>query len=178
MKEMRHYECKCLQCGNKKQIAFQETPYPEYGDIFFHECRVCMKSTEFTRVLTRKTAAELRKRAAEKELRQSIEEACEAFGFSCRFLYQSVIVTTPLSDWCFDYHESRITLYHESTYKINFETGNYAKAHVQFKDRKLTPLEVIRYIAGHEQWRIQHRSEKVCSNEKASKPHGNMTRKT
>ncbi len=78
---------------------------------------------------------------------------CNEKGFSCRFLYQSVIITTDLSDWCFDYHLSRITLYHESTIKINFTTGNYAKAHVQFRNRKMTIPEVIDYIAKHDLWR-------------------------
>lgn len=80
-------------------------------------------------------------------LRQSIADRCAELGFRCRFLYQSVIVMTPLSDWCFDYHERKITLYHESTVKINFATGDYAKAHMQFHARKMTPLVVLSYIA-------------------------------
>lgn len=76
-----------------------------------------------------------------------------AYGFLYRFLYQSVIITTQLSDWCFDYHQSAITLYHESTIKINFETGNFAKAHVQFRNQKMSVPEVIDYIAAHDDWR-------------------------
>lgn len=75
------------------------------------------------------------------------------FKKSRRFLYQSVIVTTPLADWCFDYHQRKITLYHESTIKINFATGDFVKSHLQFANRKMTPLEVIDYIASHDAWR-------------------------
>lgn len=107
------------------------------------------------RTLTRKTATELRRRQEEDNLRNSISDRAAQYGFQCRFLHQSVIVTTPLGDWCFDYHQSRVTLYHESTVKINFETGNYAKAHEQFSQRKMKPLEVIDYIASHEAWRQQ-----------------------
>ncbi|MBR5109725.1 MAG: hypothetical protein IK099_05980 [Clostridia bacterium] len=39
-----------------------------------------------------------------------------------------------ISSWQFQYHESRKTLRHESTVKINFETGDYAKTHEQFRD--------------------------------------------
>jgi hypothetical protein len=106
-------------------------------------------------VLTRKAAAELRRQEAERQLRQSITDKCTELGFTCRFYYQSVIISTPVCDWNFDYHQPRITLYHESTVKINFQTGDYAKCHVQFKDRKIKPLEVIDYIAAHDQWRRQ-----------------------
>lgn len=36
----------------------------------------------------------------------------------------------------FDYHRPRKTLYHESTIKVNFVTGDYAKSHKQFKSEK------------------------------------------
>ena len=106
-----------------------------------------------TRVLTRKAAAELRRRQAEADLRQSILDRCAEYGFQCRFLYQSVIITTPLADWCFDYHTPKKTLYHESTNKINLVTGDYAKAHVQFRDRRMSSIEVIDYIADHDLWK-------------------------
>ena len=51
------------------------------------------------------------------------------------------------------HHESRKTLRHESTHKINFETGDYAKTHEQFRNRKMTCEEVIDYIAAHDEWR-------------------------
>lgn len=150
---MRQYECTCLTCGIKKQILFKSEPYPQYGESFSHYCTACETDTIHTRVLTKRTAAELRAAEREQALRQSIAEQCAELGFQHRFLYQSVIITTPLSDWCFDYHQSRITLYHESTIKINFATGDYAKAHTQFQNRKMTPSEVIAYIAAHDAWR-------------------------
>lgn len=153
---MRHYECECLACGVKKQLAFRDAPYPQFGETFARYCTVCGTETTFTRVLTRKTAAELRAAERERALRQSIADRCAELGFRYRFLYQSVIVMTPLSDWCFDYHERKITLYHESTVKINFATGDYAKAHMQFHARKMTPLEVLSYIAVHDAWRADH----------------------
>ena len=152
---MRQYECECLKCGRKRQFAFDE-PYPKFGDTFPRFCTMCAADTVHTRTLKKKTAAELRTVERENALRQSIVDKCAEMGFQCRFLYQSVIVTTALSDWCFDYHKSKITLYHESTIKINFATGNYAKAHVQFNARKMKPLEVIEYIAAHDAWRIKH----------------------
>ena len=147
---MRHYECVCSQCGIRRQLAFRAEPFPEIGDVFLFACASCGEETEHTRVLTKKAAAELRRRQQEEALRDSIMKQCAEHNFRCRFLHQSVIITTDLSDWCFDYHESRITLYHESTVKINFATGNYAKAHVQFASRKITPQEFIEYIAKHD----------------------------
>ena len=149
---MRHYESVCTACGRKMQIAFPQGPYPEYGDRFFHFCPLCEEETEHTRTMTRKTAAQQRRVQEEQQRREEIITLCEREGFSCHFLHQSVIITTDLSDWCFDYHQSRITLYHESTTKINFATVNYAKAHVQFRNRKMTIPEVIDYIANHDRW--------------------------
>ena len=147
---MRHYECVCAQCGIRRQLAFPAEPFPEIGDIFLFVCTSCGEETAHTRVLTKRAAAELRRRQQEEALRDSMIKQCAEHHFRCRFLHQSVIITTALSDWCFDYHESRITLYHESTVKINFATGNYAKAHVQFASRKITPQEFIEYIAKHD----------------------------
>lgn len=152
---MRQYECQCMSCGTKRQVAFKVEPYPELGDVFLVTCRTCQAETSHSRVLTRKAKAEVHRRQQEEDLRNSIGEKCSAYGFSYRFLYRSVIVTTPLADWCFDYHNSLITLYHESTIKINFETKNYAKSHVQFADRQINPLDVIDYIAAHDEWRQQ-----------------------
>ena len=104
----------------EKQLAFLDAPYPQFGETFVRYCTVCGTETAYKRVLTRKTAAELRAAERERALRQSIADRCAELGFRCRFLYQSVIAMTPLSDWCFDYHERKITLYHESTVKINF----------------------------------------------------------
>ncbi|MDD6967058.1 MAG: hypothetical protein PUK18_06105 [Firmicutes bacterium] len=150
---MRHYECECLRCSTRKQIAFSSEPYPELGEVFSFECTICKERTNFTRVIGKKASAELCRKHAEQKLRQTISDGCAAHGFQHRFLYQSVIITTQLSDWCFDYHQSAITLYHESSVKINFQTGDYAKSHVQFRNRKMSPLEVIEYIAAHDAWR-------------------------
>lgn len=150
---LRHYESECTVCSRKTQVAFSAEPYPEYGDRFQHFCPVCETETEHRRTLTRKTATELRRKLEEQQRRDEVVALCEKEGFSCRFLHQSVIITTELSDWCFDYHQSRVTLYHESTTKINFATGNYAKAHVQFRNRKMTIPKVIDYIANHDRWR-------------------------
>ncbi|MBQ8612285.1 MAG: hypothetical protein IJ412_11350 [Oscillospiraceae bacterium] len=152
---MRNYESECMKCGAKRQLAFKAEPYPEIGDIFLRHCPICDEETQHTRILTRKAAAELRRRQEEADLRSSIVEKSAEYGFKCRFLYQSVIITTNLADWCFDYHKSKITLYHESTIKVNFETGNYAKSHVQFANKKMAPLDVISYIANHDAWRTQ-----------------------
>lgn len=150
---MRHYECEYLRCGWKAQIAFQTEPYPKIGETFVRFCPSCSEETQMKRVLTKKAAAELRRRQEESDLRRSILDRCTEHGFQCRFLYQSVIITTPLSDWCFDYHTVKKTLYHESTTKINFATGDYAKAHVQFRDRRMSSIEVIDYIADHDLWK-------------------------
>lgn len=157
--KVRQYECMCRVCEGKHQIAFRGEPYPDLEDVFLRDCPFCKEKTKHTRVLTRRAAAELRRKQQEEDLRASIAEQCAAHGFQCRFLYQSVIVTTELADWCFDYHQPRITLYHESTVKRNFETGNFAKAHVQFSARKISPSDVIDYIAAHDAWR----SEKLKS---------------
>ena len=152
---VRYYECECQICKKQDQQRFFAEPYPEHDKLFECFCKSCQANTPHRRVLTRKLRAELRRIQAEKDLRQSIVDNCAEYGFSCRFLYQSVIVTTPVADWCFDYHQPKITLYHESTIKINFETGNYCKAHCQFRDKKMKPNEVIDYIASHDSWRAE-----------------------
>ena len=157
---MRHYECKCTVCGYKRQIAFSQEPYPELDDVFSFNCPSCNCETEYTRVLTKKAAAEQRKKEQEQSLRSLIVAKCNQYGFKCRFLYQSVIITTPISDWSFDYHTPRITLYHESTEKINRDTGNYAKSHLQFRDKKMTSVEVIDYISKHDIWRMEQNMAK------------------
>jgi hypothetical protein len=149
-----------MVCGRKTQVAFSAEPYPEYGDRFQHFCPVCETETEHSRTLTRKTATELRRKLEEQQWREEIMALCEREGFSCHFLHQSVIITTELSDWCFDYHQSRITLYHESTTKINSATGNSAKAHVQFRNRQITTPEVIAYIANHDRRRKSRETDK------------------
>jgi len=156
----RHYECECMSCGVQRTIAFQEEPFPKPKDTFLYPCPTCGDRTNHTRVMNRKTLAELRREQQEEELRSSIVEKCATHGFTCRFLYQSVIVTTPIADWCFDYHQRKITLYHESTIKINFATGDYAKSHLQFANRKMSPLDVIEYIASHDAWRAEKNPQK------------------
>lgn len=149
---MRQYMCECSQCGGQNHLTFEE-PYPKYGDQFIRYCKHCNNNTSQTMVLTKKIAKELHKEQAEKDLKESIRCYCQKYVFSCRFLYESVIITTPVSSWQFQYHNSRKTLRHESTIKINFETGNPAKTHEQFRDKKMSCEEVIDYIAAHDEWR-------------------------
>lgn len=156
---MRQFVCECLNCGLKKTRQFKEEPYPEYGEVFVAHCKVCDSDQNHTRVLTRKTQAELRRRQEEEDLKKSISDQCARHGFTCRFLYQSVIITTPLADWCFDYHEKYKTLYHENTPNTKYLTGHYVKAHTQFKGKKMTVSAVIEYIASHEGWRAEQRSK-------------------
>lgn len=146
---MRHLMCTCLKCGGQNHLQFEE-PYPQYGEQFVRYCRHCEEDTAQTMALTKKVATELRKQKAEEELQQSIIDCCNKYGFTCRFLFESVIITTPISSWQFAYHESKKTLRHESTTKINFDTGDYAFTHEQFRNKKMSCEEVIDYIAGHD----------------------------
>ena len=152
---MREYLCECKVCKLQKQVKFEGEPYPIFGDEFECFCPRCNRISPYGRVLTRKARAQLNRLQTEKELKRSIVDQCARYGFRCRFLYQSVIITTPLADWCFDYHQSKKTLYHESTVKINFETGKPCKSHCQFRNKKRKVSEVIDYIAAHEKWRLQ-----------------------
>lgn len=156
---MRQYMCTCLTCGGQNHLRFEE-PYPQYGQQFVRYCKHCGKDSQQTMTMTKKIAIELRKKQAEEDLKKSIIDYCGKYGFTCRFLYESVIVMTPISSWQFPYHEPRKTLRHESTVKVNFETGDYAKTHEQFRDRKLTCEEVIDYIADHDAWRQQETGER------------------
>ena len=143
-------QCQCAVCGAVSQQHFLIGEVPEIDQAFRVFCKNCNEETEHFLSLTKKRKVELKRIAEEAALREEIEQICRDNGFSCRFLYQSVIITTPLSDWAFDYHRTKKTLYHESTVKINFATGNYAKSHVQFREKKMTNSEVIRYIASHD----------------------------
>lgn len=149
---MRQYLCSCLKCGLKNNQRFEE-PYPQFGESFIRHCTYCNEDTCQTMALTKKVAAEQRKQKAEEDLKQSIMDCCQKYGFTCRFLLESVIITTPISSWQFQYHDSKKTLRHESTIKINFETGNYSLTHEQFRERKMTCKEVIDYIAQHDEWK-------------------------
>ena len=160
---MRHYMCACQKCGEHNNLCFDE-PYPQYGAQFIRYCKHCGAETAQTMVLTKKVATELRKQKAEQELKQSITDYCQKYGFTCWFLYESVIVTTPISSWQFAYHENRITLRHESTTKINFKTGDYAKTHEQFRSRKMIFEEVIDYIAKHDKRKMRRKRKAAnCS---------------
>ena len=150
-----HYLCECQICKTRNLLQFDEDPYLVYGEQFNAACNLCRKETTHLRIMTRKQRSQLNQIIAERDLKQSIIDKCSEYGFECRFVYQSVVITTPLADWCFDYHQSKKTLYHESTTKINFETGRYCKAHCQFRDRKMKTLEVIDYIAEHDKWRAE-----------------------
>ena len=149
---MRQYMCECQKCQAQQNYIFDE-PFPSVDDVFDMFCKNCGETTAHKRVLTRKARSEINAYREEQALRQSIIAHCESYGFQCRFLYESVIITTPISSWQFGYHESMKTLRHESTVKINFETGDRAKTHEQFRDRKMSCNEVIDYIAKHDQWR-------------------------
>ena len=155
----RQYECECMSCGVRRTIAFREEPYPKPKATFLYPCPTCGQKTNHCRVMTRETRAEWKRERQEEELRDSIVRKCEELGIRCRFLYQSVIVTTPLADWCFDYHQSLISLYHESTIKRKVRTGDVAKSHLQFAKRKMKPLDVIDYIAAHHAWRSEQSTE-------------------
>jgi len=151
---MRHYLCECMACHTRQQYAFDE-PYPDIGESFLRQCNHCCQMTPHFRVLTRKAMAELRAKEEEATLRQGIAKKCEQMGFTCRFVYESVIVSTPISSWQFDYHRRLKTLRHESTVKWNFKTGDPAFTHEQFRDRKMSNDEVIDYIAAHDEWRAK-----------------------
>ena len=151
---MRHYLCECTTCHTRQQYAFDE-PYPDIGESFLQQCNHCCEMTPHSRVLTRKAMAELRAKEEEAALRRGIVEKCELMGLTCRFVYESVIVSTPISSWQFDYHRRLKTLRHESTVKWNFKTGDPAFTHEQFRDRKMSNDGVIDYIAAHDAWRAK-----------------------
>ena len=152
--------CECVICSAKNHINFDVESCPKNNMDFEYYCKSCGQPTNHRRVVTRKMQAELNRIKMERELKQSIVDKCAEHGLVCRFVYQSVIITTPLADWCFDYHQSRKTLYHESTTKINFETGDYCKAHCQFRNRKMKISEIIDYIVNHDKWRAKHQFHK------------------
>lgn len=146
----RCYECICKKCGKTTQITFKEEPFPELGEEFSFDCKECKEKTPHSRVLTRRAQSEQKRLKDEEDLKKHIVDLCTQNGFSYRFLYQSVIIKTDISSWCFDYHKKQKTLYHESTVKINFETGDPCFAHIQFENRNISTEDVIKYIASHD----------------------------
>lgn len=154
---MRQFVCECLNCGLKKTRQFKEEPYPEYGEVFVAHCKVCDSDQNHTRVLTRKTQAELRRRQEEEDLKKSISDQCARHGFTCRFLYQSVIITTPLADWCFDYHEKyktlrRFTSRGDATFHFFYDYGDgwevVLRLEEVFEDSELPGKELPRVLEG------------------------------
>ena len=154
------YTIKCARCGKENPIRVSGADLPDPDAVIVHRCKGCEAETSHSYVLTRKFRTALRQKQKEEEQRQQLRALCEGYGFACRFLFQSVIITTPLSDWCFDYHQSRVTLWHESTIKVNFTTGDAAKAHCQFRERKMTAAQVIEYISEHEKWVLRNRKQR------------------
>ena len=154
-----HYVCECTACSTQNLLQAEEDPYLFLGEQFELACRHCRQLTLHRRVLTRKQRSELNRILAERALKKSIEDKCAEHGFNCRFVYQSVVITTPVADWCFDFHQSKKTLYHESTIKINFETGRPCKSHCQFRDKKIKVMDVIDYIASHDKWRAETKKQ-------------------
>lgn len=146
---MRKYLCRCLDCNTEQLIDFNE-PFPLFGDVIKSYCKICLAEKEFTRVLTKKAQAEMNIKAEEDALKKRIADRCALYGFTTRPLYQSVVIQTPKAEWSFDYHQKLKTLLHESTYPFNLNTGAPAKAHIQFRNRKLTIEEIIDYIAKHD----------------------------
>jgi len=146
---MRQYLCECTACGWQRNFRFDE-PYPHLGDSFPCYCDYCQEETLFTRTVTRKAQAEMNRIAEENALQESIRDKCFACGFDCRFYQESVIITTPVARWQFNYHQKVKTLRHESTVKVNFETGDPAAMHYQFRDRKMSWRDVIDYITAHD----------------------------
>lgn len=102
---VRHYECECLICRAKSTLIFHEEPFPEVGQEFLYHCPSCGKETYYTRSMNKKAIAELHRKQQEEDMKRSIILKCDEYGFQYRFLYQSVIITTALADWCFDYHQ-------------------------------------------------------------------------
>lgn len=154
---MRQYLCECTVCKKRYTLHFDLEPFPILGDSFPHQCSNCGMETLFQRVATRKAKSELRAIAEEQALREAISVECNRRGFTCRFLYQSVVIQTPAAHWKFDYHVSHKTLWHESTYPINLATGVPAARHKQFEGRKISWQEVIAYIDRHDQWKVRHK---------------------
>ena len=150
---MRPLLCECSVCKARTNVGFDAEPYPLLGQSFSHPCPNCGATTPFQRVATRKARSELRVIEEERALKESIKAECERRGFTCGFIYRSVVVKTPIAHWKFDYHTARKTLWHESAFPISRETGDYAARHKQFEDRKITWQEVIDYIDRHDQWK-------------------------
>lgn len=146
---MRQYLCECTTCRERRSFYFDE-PYPAYGETFVRHCDHCDSDKLFSRVLTRKAKVEMNRLQEEQQLQEHIRQKCSEYGFTCRFYLESVIIITPVASWQFAYHEKMKTLRHESTVKVNFDTGDPAAMHYQFRNRKISVDEVIDYIAAHD----------------------------
>jgi len=158
--ELRTYECECVECRNKTQIQFKnECKYPKLGEIFTSYCKCCGGMCDFTRTMTKKALSELRRIHEEQALKDKIQSLCDYYGYACKFVFQSVVITTPIASWSFDYHKSKVTLHHESSVKINWETGLYARTHVQFREKNMNFEEILAYIHSHDTWRKENSSK-------------------
>lgn len=156
---MRQYLCECSACKKQYALRFDQEPFPILGETFSRQCPGCGIETPFQRAATRKARSELRAIEEERALREAISAECGRRGFSCEFLYQSAVIRTPVAHWKFDYHMARKTLWHESTYRVNLETGVPAVRHKQFEEKKLSWQEVIDYIDRHDRWKAGGRKD-------------------
>lgn len=92
--KMKTFECMCSECGYITQVTFTNYEYPQLGVQFESYCRQCEADTGFVRVPTRKALAEQKRQYEEQVIQKKIKDLCEQYGFGCRFVYQSVVITT------------------------------------------------------------------------------------
>lgn len=151
---VRNMACICTGCGSDIQVGFDVDFLPDINSTIERMCTKCGCEQKLRFRETRKLLAERRRMQEEQELRERITGLSEQYGFKCCFIYQHVTVTTPVGSWHFNLYGPKKKLFHESTYKVNLQTGNKAFWHLQF-ERKMSYEQLFLYISNHEKAHIQ-----------------------
>ena len=156
---VRNMACICTVCGSEVQVGFDVDFLPDINSTVERMCSKCGCKQTLRFRETKKLRAQRRRIQEDQELRDHITQLAEQYGFKCCFIYQHVTVTTPVGSWQFNLYGSKKKLFHESSYKVNLQTGNKAFWHLQF-ERKMSLEELFLYVSNHEKAHIRRLNNK------------------
>ena len=155
--------CKCLTCGNMREMRIILRHSRNDENEIQCKCYICHKKTSSIIVTSPKEIDAVRKSRVYSRQRR-VKRACDKYHFKFHFGEQHAFIKTELGAWFFDYLDPLVTLYHESTRKINRRTGEYSAFHVQFENKYMSIEKVIDYIASHDDYRMNEMERNANDN--------------
>ena len=155
--------CRCTACGKMQEVRIHSRHNSKVVQSITCYCYDCKRETVHLTVNDKKQINQFRS-SREKSRQQRVANACARYGFKHHFGEQHAFVKTPIGTWFFNYLDLNVTLFHESSKKINRRTGDYSPYHIQFENREMSIEKVISFIAQHEKYRTEERERNECDN--------------